>query len=263
VNEERKGAQEAEDLIEDLGFDALPIVPEEFASAISGDHYKLDFQYQHFNETELLGSAVGDSEAAVVRVNSNISGPGRKNFTAAHELGHVCMHIMPGTNLEFSCGPSEFYDPYNDPVEKEANGFAAGLLMPSKLIKQVCDGDVNWANIKRVTDESGASLEAAARRLITLSRDSVTMVIHKDGKFVRWLPCDRFDAYFIRSPLSEDQLDLCMNGRSNEFYDDFEEVDAEDWVRSKVGTEFLETIHSSSIALERGFVYTLLRYDEE
>lgn len=47
----------------------------------------------------------------------------RKNFTIAHELGHIIMHFK-------SFIDSEFRD-----VEDEANRFAAELLMPAKEIK--------------------------------------------------------------------------------------------------------------------------------
>lgn len=58
--------------------------------------------------------------------------PGRRLFTLAHELGHVFFHL-PRVSGEEKGGDTEvsFFASNRDPKEKEANSFAAELLMPS------------------------------------------------------------------------------------------------------------------------------------
>ncbi|MCU7837030.1 MAG: ImmA/IrrE family metallo-endopeptidase [gamma proteobacterium symbiont of Taylorina sp.] len=68
----------------------------------------------------------------------------------AHEIGHVCMHIMSKTPQIFECGDNEINNLHNDPKELEANGFAAGLLMPEYLITDLTDNNLNWLNIKNI-----------------------------------------------------------------------------------------------------------------
>jgi len=62
-----------------------------------------------------------------------------KRFTVAHELGHYFLHrgelqngIVDGIELKMEEGKE-------DPKEDEANKFAANLLMPKELFKQLWD----------------------------------------------------------------------------------------------------------------------------
>jgi Zn-dependent peptidase ImmA (M78 family) len=58
-----------------------------------------------------------------------------RNFTAAHELGHAIMHQQSGLHrdkpIDGSAGGQR------DPIEKEADYFAACFLMPEKLVCSV------------------------------------------------------------------------------------------------------------------------------
>lgn len=58
----------------------------------------------------------------IMLVNSGLSSD-RQRFTVAHELGHLVMHVMPGTEQE-----------------KEANAFAAEFLAPAEEIKPQLEG---------------------------------------------------------------------------------------------------------------------------
>ncbi len=140
--EERKGALEAEELLEDLGFDTLPITPNQVAASIDCDQFRLVLEEKIFTSDGILGKAEGNNKGALIYVNANITDKRRLNFTAAHEIGHVCMHIMQQKKMSFECGAKELYNPYNDPIEKEANGFASGLLMPRRLISANFNGDI-------------------------------------------------------------------------------------------------------------------------
>ncbi len=65
-------------------------------------------------------------ESVVIGSNQNIN-YFRKRFTIAHELGHFLLkHLIKEHEINF-------YD--KDPQEKEANQFAAELLMPLEFIK--------------------------------------------------------------------------------------------------------------------------------
>jgi Zn-dependent peptidase ImmA (M78 family) len=65
--------------------------------------------------------------------------PDRQSFTIAHELGHWVLH----RNL-FLSHPERYpilarhADPNNsDPLEKEANAFAANLIVPGRLLQPI------------------------------------------------------------------------------------------------------------------------------
>lgn len=59
----------------------------------------------------------------------------RQRFTIAHELGHILMgHIQPGQRAHRD--PLRRYDDYYErPMERQANDFAAQLLMPESVVR--------------------------------------------------------------------------------------------------------------------------------
>lgn len=65
---------------------------------------------------------------------------GRRRFTVAHELGHWLLHAQRGDkkNFERFCRAPDL-DPGADPAkqEREANAFAAELLMPEEIISTI------------------------------------------------------------------------------------------------------------------------------
>ncbi len=260
---EQRGAAEAESLLEDLGIDTLPIDPMMIANEISDSSFQLIFEQQPFQSAAILGKAIGNDAGAVVYINSNIPDDRRLKFTAAHELGHVCMHIMPGVKTQFECGSKEIDNPFDDPREQEANGFSSGLLMPSKLIQRITDGDINWSNIERLKNQCHTSLEATFRRMIVLSHEPAALVIHQSGKFKRFVSSTSFSAFITQTPLSHAQLQLCSDGIDGGLPADFDAVDADLWVNPHIAGDRLHVIYSSSITLTNGFVYTLLRYDDD
>ena len=72
-------------------------------------------------ETENISGAVNQNDK-IIFVNS-AEGSGRRRFTLAHEIGHVVLHPGPVVDLRETEGSKE-------PKEKEADYFAACLLMP-------------------------------------------------------------------------------------------------------------------------------------
>ncbi|WP_456417135.1 ImmA/IrrE family metallo-endopeptidase [Thiolapillus sp.] len=261
--EEQKGATEAENLLEDLGFDSLPICPKGIVSAINYDDFNVVMEEQSFDSDKILGKAVGNDKGALIYLNANILDPGRMKFTAAHEIGHVSMHIIPQLKMSFECGSKEFSNPFNDPVEKQANGFASGLLMPRSLIKKHSDCDINWCDISVISELCGASLEATYRRLSFLEKAPSAMVIHQNGKFRRFVATENFDFFIDQTPLSGHQKSLAVDVKDDPYPSDFDTVDASDWINPYSKGMTLESIYSSTILLKDGFTYTLLSYDDD
>lgn len=261
--EEQKGTAEAENLLEDLGFDFLPIVPSEIVESISSSDFKVVMESKSFISDKILGKAEGNDRGALIYINSNIPDNGRFNFTAAHEIGHVCMHILPQKKMSFECGSKELNNPFDDPIEKEANGFASGLLLPEYLISKLTDGEVQWENIWRTSNSCNSSLEATYRRMSFLDKTPSALVIHKNGSFCRFVASNNFDFYIDRSPLSSEQIDLCLDIKNDNYPADVETVDATDWINPSSKGCTLESIYSSSIILNEGFTYTILTYDDD
>lgn len=260
--EEQKGAHEAENLLEELGFESLPINPFDVANNIDCDGFRLVMEYQDFQSDSILGKAEGNSKGALIYINSRIPDAGRSNFTASHEIGHVCMHIIPGKKYGFECGARQLSSSFDDPVEKEANGFASGLLMPKSLVQKATNGDLDWKTIYSISSLCNSSLEATYRRLSYLSKVPNALVIHQDGKFKRFVVSENFNFFLNRTPLTNDQKLFAVDTKDEEYPSDFETVDAIDWVIPYSKGLVLETIYASTIVLNEGFTYTLLTYDD-
>ncbi len=261
--EEQRGIQAAEELLEDMGFDVLPIIPNEVAASIDSDTFRVVLEEQSFDSDGILGKAVGNNKSALIYVNANITDKRRLNFTAAHEIGHVCMHIMEQKKLSFECGNKELNSQFNDPIEKEANGFASGLLMPKRLISKNYNGDITWHNIHHLSHLCDASLEAVYRRISNLDNVPTALIIHKNGVFQRFVPSPHFDFFIEHTPLSNDHKELAVDIKYEAYPENFEIVEAADWVNPRSNDINLETLYASTIVLEAGYSYTILTYDDD
>ena len=116
-----------------------------------------------------------DSNSVVIGVNANHH-PNRRNFTTAHELGHYLLHDFDDVHVDRDFKVwlrSEASSQGTDIEEKEANLFAAELLMPAHFLKD----DVEEIGTIDVMDEEvlqelaakyGVSTQAMTFRLTYL-----------------------------------------------------------------------------------------------
>jgi formiminotetrahydrofolate cyclodeaminase/Zn-dependent peptidase ImmA (M78 family) len=99
----------------------------------------LDFQYRKsttLGQYQLHGEIVevaGLIDRNTYRVEISEQFPlETQNFTAAHELGHALMHEQPVLHRDKALDGSQIHTP-RDPVEAQADHFAACFLMPSRM----------------------------------------------------------------------------------------------------------------------------------
>ena len=115
---------------------------------------------------------------------------GRRRFSVAHELGHY--HIpthkdrAPGW-----CGDADITaGSYGKKVhEREANDFAAELLMPRHLFSRDARGrDPNFREIGELaeSDMYDVSLTAAVLRYVEVTRSACSLVCARDG-LIEWV----------------------------------------------------------------------------
>ena len=107
--------------------------------------YDVDFRKDGiYEDKNLLGGTLIDQKT--IEINENLSDhEGRMNFTAAHEVGHIILHV-PFYNEKHGKDVSKhkiisrkdggFEGTKKEPEEWQADKFAAFLLMPSELIKK-------------------------------------------------------------------------------------------------------------------------------
>lgn len=110
-------------------YNAHPLI-EVWTQKLTDDVFEYPLDYG------ILGHTESDSLGVSVMTNKNITDPCRKLFTLTHELGHLFLHpqqIMEG--LPFDKESTIKLSNNNDPLEVEANAFAAHLLLPDRVLK--------------------------------------------------------------------------------------------------------------------------------
>lgn len=121
-----------------------------------------------------------ETDAAYILINSDKSRV-RRRFTIAHELGHLVMEHLLGGQVIIDETLNE-----RAPKEREANAFAAGLLMPESGVRGAVerlrkrldeDNPIEW--IVWLADSFGVSEEAAAYRLVNIG---LTRVVGGDTR---------------------------------------------------------------------------------
>ncbi len=259
-----KVATEAESLLEDLGFTDAPINLDDFCKAISSDSCPIYIEEIPMTSEGFHGVSIGDTNGATIIVNSRIPNRHRKRFTVAHELGHVCLHIIKANNKSsFKCMNNDIHsgENSNKTYEKEADEFASALLMPSSVISPlISSNDLSWSLVKEVNSLCDVSLEAAARRTVALSRDSCCLVIHKDGEMWYPLKSNSFST-FIPNQAFPISLDYHSGEAGESFPNRIEECDLSDWEFSDnvSGKLYYSSIHNA----EFNRTMTLLVHDED
>jgi hypothetical protein len=116
-----------------------------------------------------LVRAKGTPFGAII-IRDSIRESGRKNFTVAHEIGHF---VLPGhENTDLVCTSTEVSN-WSDSakgVEREANEFAAELLMPEITVRQIIGtSEPSLGLIEKIASSCEASLSASAWRFCHLT----------------------------------------------------------------------------------------------
>lgn len=148
----------ATELVEVLGLEP-PIKPEIVAS------YQGIHRIQR-SPLSWAGCLVAEGDELVIYVR-NTDTPGRQRFTILHEVAHT---FLPGYEYapQYRCTPLSTRA-RRDPNEALCDIAASELLMPSRYVQAVIVGSsFDLDAVSALAQDCDASLEAAARRFITL-----------------------------------------------------------------------------------------------
>ena len=121
---------------------------------------------------DLLGLAVSERDGLAVSgmlfpaereiyVNGD-DVPVRRRFTLAHELGHWVCQCLEGKGAPVMCRAEDVSEGIGRALEREANVFAAELLMPEPAVR------AKFASNADLADNFGVSTEAMGWRLYNL-----------------------------------------------------------------------------------------------
>ncbi len=165
----------AEMLLQEHALFTQPVNIEELAERLA-----IGVKYEPLDDGFSAFLLIKDGNATAF-VNSEHH-PNRRRFSLAHEIGHFVLHHKKGTrdhifldkNLSFYTRKDQPSSSNTNPaMEKEANVFAAQLLMPEKLLKKYItkhDLDItDEFDISRLAIAFGVSEQALQIRLNVLN----------------------------------------------------------------------------------------------
>lgn len=172
-----------------------------------------------------------DGPKGIIAINSRIRELTRKRFAIGHEIGH---YLIPHhQRLENVCH-ADTIERWHSGVahaEREANDFAAELLLPRKLVgPRFKLNDPSLHRIREIASEFSTSLTATAYRFIELT-DKPCCLVWSEQNRVRWyVPSASF-----RIPLPIPELPSPESVASKLFaglrvVDDFVEVPPDAWL---------------------------------
>jgi len=126
-------------------------------------------------EGDLSGFLYRDKEQAVIGVNTRHH-PVRQNFTIGHELGHYLLHDQEQLHVDHEFRVrlrNDVSSQGTDEAEREANFFAASLLMPKEfletdLAKEVYVDLLDDELLHGLARKYGVSAQALVNRLKNL-----------------------------------------------------------------------------------------------
>jgi len=131
------------------------------------------------------GCLAGKDDKFGIFYGDYFSNDGFCRFTVAHELGHYFLaghweHVFADGQRRHN---SESGFSSDDPIEREADAFAAALLMPRDLFKAGCAHvQPGLTAVEALAGKCGTSLTATAIRYADLSDDGVAIVVSKDNR---------------------------------------------------------------------------------
>jgi Zn-dependent peptidase ImmA (M78 family) len=168
----------AREVLIKLNINSLPIDPKFVAE-------KLGFQTDEkpFPQDNVDGFLIRGDDGGFIVVNQNIQYESRKRFTYGHELGHAYLP-WHRSQSEFRCTKLHIAGVAGDPIkEKEANAFAAELMMPRQFFEQdVARTPFKFDDLEKLAEEKYlTSLQATALRYVNFTLESCAVVLVHNG----------------------------------------------------------------------------------
>jgi hypothetical protein len=165
---------QAHEVLNKLQISSLPVDP--FAVANRRD---ITHQEKPSLGPGISGCLMKVGDAFGILYSSRFASEGFKRFNVAHELGH---YFLPG-HIEALFGAGQLFHQSesgftsDDKYEREADSFAASLLMPKLLFKAACGkSGQGLAGIETLADLCVTSLTATAIRFAKLCDEPVAVL---------------------------------------------------------------------------------------
>lgn len=161
-------------------------------------------EYRDLAGCEAMLVGVGDTAIATVKPSPS---RGRERYSVGHELGHWEMHR--GTSFKCRVDDPDRNFASDRSLEKEADTYSAGLLMPSFLFEpaiKAC-GDPSFIEIEELARDFGTSVLATSMRIADLDVLPVIVACYS-RQGLRWRkPAAHISRkWFLRQELDDDSF---------------------------------------------------------
>ena len=235
----------AKELITRFGITELPVNPFDIA-------HKLDIQTHAKPSGQkggISGALVRSGDNFGILYATNIPNIGYQRFTVAHEIGH---YVLDGhmDHLQLQDGDIHYSKAgfHGDKYEREADYFAAQLLMPDTLFTKALATNEDGMNaIKNLADKCQTSLTATAIRYVEKT-DSVSVVVvsEKDRILYAFFSSEmhrfRLDYPRKNSPLPDTSLTSEINRDEVSLREGEADTNIDDWLESDFDLEGKEEV---------------------
>jgi Zn-dependent peptidase ImmA (M78 family) len=204
----RKGANKAKEVLKDIGFEEITNIP--FATLVGA----FGATYMETEMDNADGKIIRGTSKTIIKINSCIRNPEKKRFTVAHELGHLLLHDR--LELHKDTGSSLNWFQHTEKQAKrgiqewEANDFAAELLMPENLFREVCaDKSFSPQLLMELSVRFQTSITSVIFRYYQLDLHPVFIVYIHKGIVKYWLKSTDLIVYvsdYLKLPPPEDSV---------------------------------------------------------
>lgn len=174
-----KATRAAERVIRERGPGSLPVDPIAIARGLD-----IEVRAMHSEAPGVSGMLLRHGSKFAIAYSSYGDNVGYQNFSVAHELGH---YLLPG-HIDAVLDSGDTHESHGgflseDRFEKEADHFAAGLLMPRSLFTSAMrNAGCGLQAIKGLAEVCQTSLTATAIRFTEFSEDAVAIVCSTGNK---------------------------------------------------------------------------------
>ncbi|MES1181825.1 MAG: ImmA/IrrE family metallo-endopeptidase, partial [Flavobacterium sp.] len=149
-----------------------------------------------FEEKEMTGAdgrIIFGKEYASVSINSKIQNKSKRRFVIAHEIGHLKLHRKLAKF--FNCDEKSFMEWHQKGShETEANEFAAELLMPSSLFKDISSRETfSVKHLLNVSKLFNTSVTSTAIRYAEIGKFPIALFYCQDSR-IAWY---RVNSHFL------------------------------------------------------------------
>ena len=187
------------------GFEAFPVDPFKIAAAED-----IHVESKPADRPGVSGGIIFADAGTAIFYATNIRSAGFQRFTVAHELGHYFLDGHPEEIQKTSplhVSRAGFTQGDNS-IEIEADHFASGLLLPTRLVKQsLLRAQIGLEGIQELAEHSECSLTASAIRAAQCGPHPMAVVVSRGDRICYGFLSDGFKQLRPRAfPRKDDPL---------------------------------------------------------